>query len=360
MRLFYPSVLSPWYGCKMLSNIHVLTIFLQWGAAPAKKILPGLGRLPLTIGPMFRKLITSTNNRGSRPAPGGRGAPLDGQRSGVLPPCGAAAMGAVPAGCCLQGRRPQMNRATTLVYIYKLETENWKPPTRAPALFPCAVLLSFLFESSLIDKIGFMPALCRSISTNILILRRQNNGCNHNRDHRGDRARCTGCWRLSRAFLAVSTTAKRPRRPRSAVRRPRRPRLVNEAIKTATQKKKEAILEAKDEVFQMKAEVDAPEGRSRPGDQAAPGGDQAARRTGSTRRKTPWTKRPKPWKAGGRGQEAPGRGRRPPGRGRRAAGQADGTAGNAGRPEPGRRPRGPAEQGGRGADPRKGPAGGHL
>src|SRR5699024_56959 len=131
------------------------TIFCN-GGGPGKKILPGLGRLPLTIGPMFRKLITSTNN----------GVPGLHRRAGR--PFGwaafrgpaavrRAAMGAAPAGCCLQGRRPQMNRATTLVYIYKLETENWKPPTRAPALFPCAVLLSFLFESSLIDKIGLCP-----------------------------------------------------------------------------------------------------------------------------------------------------------------------------------------------------------
>ena len=34
-------------------------------------------------------------------------------------------------------------------------------------------------------------------------------------------------------------------------------RLVNEAIKTADQKRKEAILEAKDEAFRLKAEVDA-------------------------------------------------------------------------------------------------------
>ena len=34
-------------------------------------------------------------------------------------------------------------------------------------------------------------------------------------------------------------------------------RLVNEAIKTADQKRKEAILEAKDEAFKLKAEVDA-------------------------------------------------------------------------------------------------------
>ena len=34
-------------------------------------------------------------------------------------------------------------------------------------------------------------------------------------------------------------------------------RLVNEAIKTAEQKRKEAVLEAKDEAFKLKAEVDA-------------------------------------------------------------------------------------------------------
>ena len=34
-------------------------------------------------------------------------------------------------------------------------------------------------------------------------------------------------------------------------------RLVNEAIKTADQKRKEAVLEAKDEAFRLKAEVDA-------------------------------------------------------------------------------------------------------
>ena len=33
-------------------------------------------------------------------------------------------------------------------------------------------------------------------------------------------------------------------------------RLVNEAIKTADQKRKEAILEAKDEAFRLKAEVE--------------------------------------------------------------------------------------------------------
>ena len=33
--------------------------------------------------------------------------------------------------------------------------------------------------------------------------------------------------------------------------------LVNEAIKTADQKRKEAMLEAKDEAFRLKAEVDA-------------------------------------------------------------------------------------------------------
>ena len=43
-------------------------------------------------------------------------------------------------------------------------------------------------------------------------------------------------------------------------------RLVNEAIKTADQKRKEAVLEAKDEAFRG----GCPEGRGRQGDQAAP------------------------------------------------------------------------------------------
>ena len=38
-------------------------------------------------------------------------------------------------------------------------------------------------------------------------------------------------------------------------------RLVNEAIKTADQKRKEAVLEAKDEAFRLKAEVDAQKDR---------------------------------------------------------------------------------------------------
>ena len=44
-------------------------------------------------------------------------------------------------------------------------------------------------------------------------------------------------------------------------------RLVNEAIKTADQKRKEAVLEAKDEAFRRGR---CPEGRGRQGDQAAP------------------------------------------------------------------------------------------
>ena len=41
-------------------------------------------------------------------------------------------------------------------------------------------------------------------------------------------------------------------------------RLVNEAIKTADQKRKEAVLEAKDEAFRLKAEVDAQKAVSNP------------------------------------------------------------------------------------------------
>ena len=51
------------------------------------------------------------------------------------PGCGAARN-----GCCLRGRRPQRFRALAPVSIDKFETENWKPPTCAPVLFPCAVL----------------------------------------------------------------------------------------------------------------------------------------------------------------------------------------------------------------------------
>ena len=71
---------------------------------------------------------------------------------------------------------------------------------------------------------------------------------------------------------------------------------MNEAIKTADQKRKEAVLEAKDEAFKLKAEVDAQKQRpTRRSNSAVL--RSAVRKTALTRRKMPWIARPKPWSA---------------------------------------------------------------
>ena len=79
-------------------------------------------------------------------------------------------------------------------------------------------------------------------------------------------------------------------------------RLVNEAIKTADQKRKEAVLEAKDEAFRLKAR--SMPRRLRPTRRSSSAVlRSAARRIALTRRKMRWTARPKPGKEGRRAQE---------------------------------------------------------
>ena len=68
-------------------------------------------------------------------------------------------------------------------------------------------------------------------------------------------------------------------------------RLVNEAIKTADQKRKEAVLEAKDEAFRLPR-------RQKPIRKSSSAVRRSAvRRTASTRRKLPSTARPRRWNA---------------------------------------------------------------